>query len=310
MTVALGVAFRGAGDAPIPVAVVDAAGASRAVEVLGADARFDVRRLNEVAASRALRDGEVHLVVHAGRPPAFEFDPTRPETRAARLAVDAALQRAEGRVDVWEAAEREVVAPGARYVDWLVPGLLGMNIMSTGLWGIGFSIVYARTQKLLKRLVATPMRRSHYLLAQMLARLVFLGLEIVLLIGFARWAFDVPLVGSVASLVGACLVGALGFAGLGLLVASRARTIEAASGLLNVVMLPMWICSGVFFSSKNFPDVAQPFIDALPLTALIQMLRGVMLEGRPLAAAAPQLLILAAWGVGSFFLALRLFRWQ
>lgn len=107
-----------------------------------------------------------------------------------------------------------------------------------------------------------------------------------------------------------CVVGALSFAGLGLLVASRARTIEAVSGLLNVVMLPMWVGSGVFFSSKNFPAFAQPFLDALPLTALNQSLRGLMLEGLPLAGVAPQLLILAAWGALAFLLALRLFRWR
>ena len=165
-----------------------------------------------------------------------------------------------------------------RYVDWLIPGLLGMNIMGSGLWGIGFSIVQARTKKLLKRLVASPMRRSQYLLAQMLARIVFLVFEVVTLVGFAWLVFGVPVRGSWLSLAAVALVGALAFSGLGTLLASRARTVEAVSGLMNVVTLPMWILSGVFFASSNFPDAAQLVIRVLPLTALNEALRAVMME--------------------------------
>ncbi|MFN8061902.1 MAG: ABC transporter permease [Vicinamibacterales bacterium] len=308
MTLTLGIAFRSPADARIPVAVL--AGGDRVAQALERDGGFRTTVMTDDRARAALRDGEVHLVVAAGPPPRFVFDPTRPESRVARLAVDAALQRDAGRVDVWTADEERVVAPGSRYVDWLVPGLLGMNVMGTSLWGIGFSIVNARMQKLLQRFMATPMRRWHYLVAQVLARMTFLALEVAILIGFAHVVFGVPVRGSAAGLATVCVVGALSFAGLGLLVASRARTIEAVSGLLNVVMLPMWVGSGVFFSSKNFPAFAQPFLDALPLTALNQSLRGLMLEGLPLAGVAPQLLILAAWGALAFLLALRLFRWR
>ena len=193
--------------------------------------------------------------------------------------MDDLLQRAAGRVDVFAAREAPIEAIGSRYIDWLLPGLLGMNIMSTGLWGLGFSIVQARTRKLLKRLIASPMRRRDYLLAQLFGRLVFLGIEVGALLLFGYLAFGVPMRGSLALLLGTCLVGAVAFGGLGLLVASRARTIEAVSGLLNLVMLPMWVLSGVFFSASNFPAAMQPFIQALPLTALNDALRAVMLEG-------------------------------
>ena len=156
------------------------------------------------------------------------------------------------------------------------------------MWGLGFSIVQARTRKLLKRLIASPMRRRDYLLAQLFGRLVFLGIEVGALLLFGHLAFGVPMRGSLALLLGTCLVGAVAFGGLGLLVASRARTIEAVSGLLNLVMLPMWVLSGVFFSASNFPAAMQPFIQALPLTALNDALRAVMLEGAALAEVDPR----------------------
>jgi ABC-type multidrug transport system permease subunit len=207
-------------------------------------------------------------------------------------------------------AEQPIDQVGSRYIDWLVPGLLGMNIMSTGLWGVGFAIVQARTRKLLKRLAATPMSRAEYLASHVLSRLLWLALETAVIVGFARVAFDVGVRGGLVSLTALALAGALSFGGLGLLIASRVRTIEGVSGIMNLVMMPMWVLSGVFFASSNFPDVMQPFIRALPLTALIDALRGVINEGLPLRALWSELAILAAWGAIPFALALRLFRWQ
>lgn len=310
MTFALGIAFRGRGDEPIPIGVAEGPNAERLMTDLGRDPGIKARRLPVDRIDLALRDGEVQLVVMPGAPPTYRFDPTRTESRLARLATDQALQRAAGRTDAWTAREERVVTVGSRYIDWLVPGLLGMNVMSTGLWGIGFSIVQARMKKLLKRLTATPMRRGHYLLAQMLGRLVFLAVEVSALLLFARFAFGVPMRGSLVALSVLALLGAVSFAGLGLLLASRARTVEALSGLLNFVMLPMWILSGVFFSSSNFPSAVQPIIRALPLTALNEAFRGVMLDGRGLVALSPQIGILAGWGALSFMVALRIFRWK
>jgi ABC-type multidrug transport system permease subunit len=200
--------------------------------------------------------------------------------------------------------------PGARYIDFLLPGLIGMNLMGTGMWAIGFSIVTARQRKLLKRLVATPMRKSDYLLSQMLSRLIFLVAEVVAIVGFGWVVFDVAVRGSIILLGLICLLGAMAFSGLGLLVASRSETVEGVSGLMNFVMLPMWLLSGVFFSADRFPDAFQPFIRALPLTALNDALRAVMNEARPLQDVAIELGILVACTLGSFFLALRIFRWR
>jgi ABC-type multidrug transport system permease subunit len=224
--------------------------------------------------------------------------------------VNDALQRAAGRLDPVPVENRLVKEPGSRYIDFLIPGLLGMNLMGTGMWGVGFVIVNARMKKLLKRLIATPMRKSEYLLAQILYRMGFLVVEVATFLAFGYFAFGVAVRGSMLALAITCVVGGLAFSGLGLLVASRARTVEAVNGLMNVVMLPMWLLSGVFFSSERFPLAVQPMIRALPLTALNEALRAVINEGRGLYGVSLQLAILSAWGAASFAVALKIFRWK
>jgi ABC-2 type transport system permease protein len=310
MTCALGVAFRASGEEPVIVGVVEGPESAAVRGVLERAGTFTVRPIAASDIERAVRDGRAPVVVEGGSPPVYHFDQARAESQVARLAVDAALQKAAGRADVFSAAHRPVESIGSRYIDWLVPGLLGMNIMSTGLWGVGFGIVNARTKKLLKRLIATPMSRAQYLASHIFSRLIFLALESIVLVGFGWIAFGVAVRGSLAALSATALIGALSFGGLALLISSRARTIEAVSGLLNLVMLPMWVLSGVFFAASNFPEPMQPFIQALPLTALIDALRGVVNEGLSLTALSSELAILSVWGVVSFVLALKLFRWQ
>ncbi len=310
MTLALGIAFRSRTDDPVRVAVEAGEGAAALRASLQSAGGFIVSDVPDAGVERALRDGLVQVVVAPGVPPTYRFDPARAESQVARLAVDRALQRAAGRADAFTPREDAVRAAGSRYIDWLVPGLLGMNIMSTGLWSTSFAIVTARTRKLLKRFAATPMPRSAYLLAILLARLVFLAAEGTVLIAFAYFAFGVDVHGGLAALAVVSLVGALTFGGIALLVASRAKTVEGVSGLLNLVMLPMWVFSGVFFSSSNFPDVMQPFVQALPLTALNDALRGVMNDGQGLAALWRDLALLGVWGGLSFAAALKLFRWN
>jgi ABC-type multidrug transport system permease subunit len=310
MACALGVAFRSQEPQPIPIGIQAGRGADDLVRTLGRDAQLAVREVGAEQVDRLLRNGTVHLVIVPGEVPGYRFDPTRPETRLARLAADQALQRARGRTDAFVPTDDTAVPAGSRYIDWVLPGLLGLNIMGSGMWGIGFSIVQARTRKLLKRFVATPMRRSHYLLSHLLSRLVFLVLEVAALVGFGVVVFGTPLNGSLTGFSVICLLGAISFGGLGLLVASRPKTVEAVSGWMNVVMLPMWLLSGVFFSSDNFPAAMQPFIRALPLTALNDALRANMIDGAGLAVMWPQLLVMAAWGLFPFAIALRIFRWR
>jgi ABC-type multidrug transport system permease subunit len=310
LSLALGIAFRSKAPGPLTIAVCAGPGAAEAARALATDPGLHPKVLGEIEARESLRTGKVALAVIPGDTFTYWLDPARDESRVARLAADAALQRAAGRADARGIAVREMTEKGSRYIDFLVPGLLGMNLMGTGMWGIGFSIVTARSRGLLKRLVATPMRKRDYLLGQMMGRMVFLIPEVAVLVGFAHAVFGVPVLGSLVALGVIASLGALAFTGIGLLVAARPRTIEGVSGLMNFVMLPMWIFSGVFFSPSRFPDAILPLIRLLPLTALNDALRAVMIDGAKLTSVAGELAILAFWGMVAFAIALRLFRWQ
>jgi ABC transporter DrrB family efflux protein len=310
LAVALGLAFRNRPPDVIRVGVEQGRGADSVAYFLGRTRGLKVTVLAPRAAAQELRTGRIAIVVVPGDPIVYRFDSTRSESRLARLAADDALQQALGRRDVRATADRKVTEKGSRYIDFLIPGLLGLNLMGTGMWGMGYAVVDARRRKLIKRLLASPMRRGEYLLSFILARLVVLGPEVALLVGFGMLAFGVPLRGSVASLALIALIGAMSFAGLGLLTASRAQTVETVSGLMNLVMLPMWVLSGVFFSSANFPAAMQPVIKALPLTALNDALRGVMIDGASLASVSAPVAICAAWGTLSVSVALGIFRWR
>ena len=310
LALALGIAFRNRPPEPVEVAIKASPQAEALREALLKNRSVHVHWLDARQAHEALRDGQVSLVVGAEQPRTYEFDPTRPESRMARALVDDALQRAEGRVDASQVKDQLVTEPGSRYIDFLIPGLLGFNLMSSGMWGVGFVLVEMRMRKLIKRLVATPMSRTHFLLSFVLVRGVFLLGELPLLLGFARLVFDVPIRGSVILITGICALGSLVFAGLGLLVGSRAQNTQTVAGLVNLVTLPMAICSGVFFSAARFPDLLQPLIKALPLTALIEGVRAVMINGAGPAAIGRHVAILLFWGAISFVVSLRLFRWQ
>ena len=310
LAIALGIAFKSRGDVELPIAVQQGPRAEWMRDVLEEAPGLRAEVLPPDEAHERLRTGKVSLVVIPGATWTYWFDRSRQDGRMAELAVNDALQRAEGRDPGRRTERREITERGSRYIDFLIPGLLGMNLMGTGLWGVGFSIVQSRSRRMLKRLVATPMLRWHYLLSQMLARLVFLIVEVGILLTFARLAFGVPIRGSLITLSLVCVLGALTFAGLGLLVASRTRTIEGVQGLINVVMMPMWLLSGTFFSTARFPDVMQPVVQALPLTAINDSLRAIMLEGASLLEVSAEVLISGVWGVAAFAAALAMFRWS
>jgi ABC-2 type transport system permease protein len=304
----LGLAFRNRPADVLPVV----AETPQLAAALRQEKLLRVQQMSPAAAAEALRIGKAALAVAPGPNGSvtFRFDSTNPDGRAAHLLADAAIQRAAGRTDPVRTADRLVRESGSRYIDFLVPGLLGMNLMGSAIWGMGFAIVDARRKKLMKRLVATPMPRHYYLLSFVLSRLLLLVAEVGALLGFAWLVFGVPERGSVSDLTALCVLSSLSFSALGLLIASRARTIEAASGIMNVVMMPMWIASGVFFSPDRFPAFLQPFIKALPLTASIDALRTNMLQGGSLAALSSDIAILSAWLIVCFMLALKLFRWR
>jgi len=312
LAVGLGLAFRSRAPDKVKVGVVATQPAAASVIAsLKKDSSLIVETMTDSAAALALRTAKVALlVVPENGGVRYVYDPQRSESANARLITDRAIQIGGGRTDPVKVTERRVTERGSRYIDFVIPGLLGMNLMGSGVWGIGFAIVDSRGKRLLKRFMATPMSRAEYLMSFLFSRLFFLILEVVTLLGFGALVFKVPMRGSFGELSVICLLSALAFGALGLLIASRARTVEGVSGLMNFVMLPMWIFSGVFFSSSNFPSLVQPIIRILPLTAVNDSLRANMLEGTPITALGFQLAVIVGWLLLSFVLALKLFRWR
>ena len=314
LSIALGMAFRNQEPEPLPAAVQEGPQAEHVREVLAKSKDIAIKVLSPEAAHQALRTGKVHVVVipssSGDGKVTYRFDPTRPDSRLARTLVDDALQRGEGRPDVVQTATQHVTEPGSRYIDFLIPGLVGMGLMSSGLWGIGFALAEMRTRKLLKRLIATPMHKSDFMLSFLLVRAALLTIELPPLLVFSYFAFKVGINGSVITLTLIALLGALVFAGMGLLFASRSENPQIVSGLINVATFPMYLCSGVFFSTARFPEWTQPFIKLLPLTALIDGLRAVMIDGAGILQLTSPLLVLSVWGLLCFAGALKLFKWH
>jgi ABC-2 type transport system permease protein len=310
----LGIAFRNKPADITSVVVIEGAGAQKTLAMLqGSPAHSTVRAtvLDRNAALKAFHFGKFDLAIESNPDASYTYyyDPARPESVLSRAEIDAALQSAAGRKDALATSSQSSSEPGSRYIDFLIPGLLGMNLMNSGMWGVGFALVEMRQRKLLKRFVATPMRRSDFLLALTSSRLVLMVIEVGLLLGFGVLVFHMRVQGSILSVILLGSLGAVAFGGVGLLTACRAQKIETVSGLINLVMMPMWIFSGVFFSYDRFPAIAHPFIKALPLTALNDALRATITEGATLSSQSGRLLVLAVWGGVSFILALRWFRW-
>ncbi len=314
LALGLGIAFRNKPPDVTSIAVIEGPKAQQVVSLLErspehAGIRADV--LSAPAALDGFRLGKYPLVVSMDDAGVhYRYDPARPESVLARAQVDDALETAAGRQTLITTDSTAASEPGARYIDFLIPGLLGMNLMNSGMWGIGFALVDMRQRKLLKRFVATPMRRSDFLLALASSRLVLMLIEVGLLLAFGVFVFHLRVQGALISILLVGALGAVSFGGIGLLTASRAQKIESVSGLINLVMMPMWIFSGVFFSYERFPKVVLPAIKALPLTALNDALRAIILQGAPLSSQLGRVAVLAIWGGVSFVLALRWFRWS
>lgn len=313
LAIGLGIAFRNKPPEIVHVGVVQLPGADSVIASLKSSKLIAVELVPSVDSGlSSMRNGKIALVVEVlgARDVNYFFDDTRPDARNARFLADDAIQRGAGRADPTKSSDSLIRDAGSRYIDFVIPGLLGMNIMGGSIWGVGFAIVDARRKKLLKRLVATPMSRTEYMMAFVFSRLGVLVIEVGVVLGFAVVAFGVPMRGSLLQLTSIVLLSAFAFGALGLLIASRAQTIEGASGLMNASMVPMWVLSGVFFSSENFPRAFQPFIKALPLTATNDAMRATMLRGEGWAGVAPEMMILVAWTIVCGWLALKLFRWR
>ena len=314
LALGLGIAFRNKPADVTAIAVVNNSHAQQVVDLLQHSPEKNAIHADVLDAAVALdrfRLGQYVLVVTEDDSGVhYRYDPARPESVLARSQVDDALQTAAGRTSPLKAEATQSSEPGARYIDFLIPGLLGMNLMNSGMWGIGFAVVDMRQRKLLKRFIASPMRRTDFLLALGSSRLVLMIIEVGLLLGFGVLVFHMKVEGSLMAILLVAALGAVSFGGIGLLTASRAQKIESVSGLINLVMMPMWIFSGVFFYYERFPQVIQPVIGALTLTALNDALRAIILQGAGLSSQWMPLGILALWGGLSFVFALKWFRWS
>ena len=310
LAIGLGIAFRNRPADRVFVDIQRGAAAEAVARNLNPLPDFVVAIHPRQECMDRLRLGKTALVVIPGPEVTFLFDPTRPESVLARQRVDDALQRAAGRRDPLPTSDRHVTEPGARYIDFLIPGLIGMNLLAGSMWAVGYAIVDMRVKKLLKRFVATPMKRSHFLWSALSGRLAFMVPELVVILGAGVILFGFPIRGSMISILLLSLLGTVSFTGLGLLAACRAQKLETVSGIMNVIMMPMWLLSGVFFSPERFPEFLQVFIQALPLTQFNDALRAIILEGASLSSQSWRLAVIAAWGGISYLCTLRWFRWN
>ncbi|MEM7454987.1 MAG: ABC transporter permease [Planctomycetota bacterium] len=314
MVVVLGIAFRNTTTETFEVDIVDGPYAELTLEKLTDEERLIATIVTEDEARRRLRTGKSSLMITAAdgalSEVEYQFDEARPGSAQARDIADRQLQMAMGRTDVIRTKDVQFDEPGGRYIDFLVPGLLGMSLMGGGLWGVGFAIVDMRIRKLLKRFMATPMRRSHFLIGMSLSRLVYMIPQILILLLFSYFVFGVPIYGNIGTLIVLIFLGASVFSAIGLLVAARAKTIETVSGLMNLVMLPMYTLCGIFFSYERFPEFLHPIIEWLPLTPVINSIRAVMLDGKTLASQWPEIGIMIVWTIVPLIVALAIFRWR
>ena len=308
LAIVLGWAFKDRGPQSEKIAIVAASETSPLQATLARASLLTVERAqSREAGEEALRHGRIAVLVVEGEPALLRYDPQRPQAELARLRIEEALAAPNGATDLHV---EEVRDTGSRYIDWLIPGLLGMNLMGTGLWSIGYGIADMRQKKLLRRFLVTPMRKSSFLMSFVFARGVFLVLEVSVLTLFAVFVLGVPLRGTLVGFALLCALGMLDFASIGLLVASRARTLEGVSGLMNATMVPMWLFCGVFFAYERYPDAVQPLIKLLPLTSLNDGLRAIMLDGASLANLGSEIALQAGWTAVAFLAAIRLFRWE
>jgi len=310
MAVVLGFAFQPGTPPPVPVAIVDVPGTSALYATIQSADRLSVELLPPDVADQALARGRVALLIKFDEDgPVLRSDPTRPEAELARLLVERALHDArEGGIETIRAEVED--RPGSRYIDFLIPGLIGLNLLGAGMWGVGFNLVQMRVQNLLRRLFVTPMRRSEFLAGYLLGRSILVIPEAIAIMLFGVFLWDVPFRGSFLAAFLVIVIGGWTFTGIGCLCASRARTIETIGGLMNAVQLPMWILGGTFFANEALEGPVRWIAECMPLTHVNRMLREVMLESGTLLDVWLPLTALLAAGLVAFGLAMRLFRWQ
>lgn len=314
MAVGLGVAFRSKEYQAPAIAVVRAdedVTTDALVKTLTRSTKVHGSEMSESEARRQLKKGRVDLMATARAGEVdFRFDPKKESGPIAKMIADDVIQEAAGRTNPIVTTNTAVTEKGSRYIDFLIPGLIGMNLMGSSMWGVGFNLVVARKRRLLRRYAVTPMRRTHFLFSYFVSRTLFLLVELALLVAFGVAMFGTTVQGSYFSLLAMSILGAAAFAGISLLIGARLDNTETANGWMNFVQLPMYVLSGTFFAYERFPEWLHLPIELLPLTALVNGVRAIYNEGANLLSLGPEIAVLCAWGTVGFLLSLKTFRWQ
>jgi ABC-2 type transport system permease protein len=310
MAIGLGVAFRDKPVEPPRIAIVGGKSAPEAALLL-ASKEVRAERLDRAEAARQLQRAKIDLIVDWTKDrPVLRYDPVADKAPLARAITTDVLERAAGRRDRLHVGAKPVTRPGARYVDFLIPGLIGMNLMGTSMWGVGYNLVIARKRRLLRRYAVTPMRRSDFLLSYFASRSLFLVVELTVLVAFGWITFGTRVQGNPLLVPLVALLGASAFAAISLVIGARVENTESANGWMNFVQLPMWVLSGAFFSYERFPEVMHAPIRWLPLTALCDALRVVYAGEASLRTLSHEVIVLTVWSVVGYLIAARTFRWQ
>jgi ABC-2 type transport system permease protein len=258
-----------------------------------------------------LKRGTVNLILNSNNGKTeYHFDPVNSDAELTYLKISGMI----GSGVVLPAGRNDEIKPmtvaGTRYIDFLIPGLITLGVMMSTMWGISYGIIEKRSKKLLRRMVATPMKKSHYLIALLTVRITLNFIEALVLLLFALIVFKMQIQGSISALILLFLTGNIAFAGLAILLSSHTSNTEVGNGLINAVVMPMMVLSGIFFSYHNFPDWSIPVIEKLPLTMLTDGVRSIFNEGAGWPQVALPILILTIIGVVLFGAGLKIFKWH
>jgi ABC-2 type transport system permease protein len=278
-------------------------------EKLG-DTRFDFNVMTWNNAIAYLKQGKANLIVRiSGDSVTYHFDPLNRDAqivymKLSQLTSSGNLAAFQNSVNILP-----LKLPGSRYIDFLIPGLISMGVMMSTMWGLSYGMIEKRSKKLLRRMIATPMKKSHFLFSLLTVRLLMNIFEAILLTIFAQIVFKTHIQGSIPALILIFIAGNIAFAGIAIFLSSRTSKTEVGNGLVNMVVMPMMLLSGIFFSYHNFPDSFVAIIQKLPLTMVTDGIRSIFIEGAGFAQTLMPTLILFSIGIVFFMTGLRIFKW-
>jgi len=258
-----------------------------------------------------LKRGTLNVVVlEKDGEPVYHFDPQNSDAQLTYIKLNSIIGKGK-QIPVETTANVEpLTMKGTRYIDFLVPGLITMGVMMSCMWGISYGLIEKRSKKLLRRLVATPMKKSHFLFAQITVRILMNFVESFTLLIFAIITFRLTIQGDVSALVFLFLAGNFAFSGIAIFVSSHTSNTEVGNGLINAIVFPMMVLSGIFFSYHNFPDWSIKVIQALPLTMLTDGIRSIFNEGAGYREVTLPILLLTVTGAVFFSAGLKIFKWH